>query len=837
MQPNPRSPGCVRFSWRTGRRASLVLALFLVLGSLAAAEKRTLPDAAGRNTVALLETSAPFTSEFLLRGTFPVPPLTVPRADGREPFTVLDYDGTPVVTQTEIVSRYARESDGADVVEVIARVRRDPRVEPGTPVHYAVLGLGGPEVGGATQDLPQSVLDLLHDPNGIEIATWDCFGNKYLCRPLDGSGAIKFMRAGPVHTELRVYQSMRPRAWVGGPRGTLPHFFGVHSYISTFQDSSDIGLDLRFNNGHDGHDTTSPLDDPLDRVYFEKIEVTLPAGWTLQQDVADPFFGSSRELPGGRRAFALVEPLSNGKLHVMRWQGQFHRRLMISPVNTQGYGRALLNGNGRAFCVRDFDPVDGHEYWSWWNRDTSRYFPQRHQLPSLDHAGVARIRRNLERLQNEIVEHLRTGSANGTYPFQEHVLGWGHPYGVPYGGMTGGTEIYLYDGVTTASAASRQGYRYYTLLHRMSTDRMPTALYAENGQPSSVEQWLVDGPGNNDYVPFFHFLQPFLFSSYNDPFGFRQAPKFQVNYVQANGLQPIYEQRHLLYDPYDYQHFIRYTRTAKVLVWLGNDSLAKDDLRLQAENFNLSYHQYANDRYMNFQASGLRESREFVADHPGQGVGFGRGEAWGADCMISAYAVADPEWRAAKRPWFEHLARLLFYGQASCSGFIQSFVSEKAVDGRYRARQQIEQSITENMLVGLHESVFRFADPPHAAMVRDVLEQSLRSFISEMAWFPGQNGPWRYTGVGPLNIDLPSWCSRAEMPFDAWTAGDIETFQDWSSFAYGFELTGEARFLTFARRQFPGSTNLKASLVAEGTENIENMAALLALVQRLGGEL
>ena len=45
---------------------------------------------------------------------------------------------------------------------------------------------------------------------------------------------------------------------------------------------------------------------------------------------------------------------------------------------------------------------------------------------------------------------------------------------------------------------------------------------------------------------------------------------------------------------------------------------------------------------------------------------------------------------------------------AACSGFIQSNVTPKNFDGKYRTRQQIEQSITENMLQGLRETVLRF---------------------------------------------------------------------------------------------------------------------------------
>jgi hypothetical protein len=77
------------------------------------------------------------------------------------------------------------------------------------------------------------------------------------------------------------------------------------------------------------------------------------------------------------------------------------------------------------------------------------------------------------------------------------------------------------------------------------------------------------------------------------------------------------------------------------------------------------------------------------------------------------------------------------------------------------------------------------------------------------------------------------------MPPDAATVGDIEGFQDWSSFAYGYELTLDPLFLRQAWTQaggvdFPGLTQ---RLRNAGTANIENRAALLALVQKLNGEL
>jgi hypothetical protein len=818
-------PSFVSFA-RTGLA---VCGALLLCGSRAFAQH---PDP---RTVGVLETRAPAAPQFLLRGTLPLPPGVFPRADGRNPFRVLDHDGTPLLTQTEIVSRYPAEADGADVVELVARVRRDPALAVGVPARYAVV-LDATQALPASSGVPRIVRDLVTDPTSIGIRATDCFGNVYVGRPLDGRGSSTVLQRGPVRGELRVYQELVPIAPVAG--STLPHLFGVHAYLSWSRGSTTVGLDLRFHNAHDGHDATTALDDPLGKLYFRNLEISVPESWRVLQDFDDPLSGAERRV-NGRRFFALVQALPQGKLHVIQWQGQFHRRLALAPDRPADVAaaRAQLDGIGRAFCVRGFLP-GGREYWSWWNEATARYFPQRQRLPLLDHVPDSQLAAEIEGELQLLSTHLASGQSMGDYPISAPRLGWGHPWGVDYGGMTGGLEIYCYDGITAATLASPQGFRLYSALHRMQTDRMPNALYSKIGAPSSVEQWLVPD-ANGGYVPFEHWNRPQLGGSRPDPFGATTAPDFQIDFVAANGLKPGYESRHLGYDPYDFEHFVRYTRSAKVLAWLANDSLAKDDLCMQAENFHLSFHGHPNDAYNNSQSSGLLSMKRYVRTYPGQGSSFGRGQGWGLDCAVAAYSLMSPEWRARKLPWFRLQIQVLLESQPACNGFLQAIVSSKAVDGRYRARQAIEQSIGENALVGLHESVFRGADVQHAVMTRDVLIASLRGFISEMSWFPGQPGPWRYTGVGPISPDLPQWCSRSQMPPDAWSPGDIESYQDWSSLAYGYALTRDPLFLRHARYQIGGANfdDLHFRLENEGTNNIQNRAALLTVVQQVAGEL
>lgn len=795
-------------------------------------------------TVAELETLAPspLVTKFLLRGNFPVPPDTYPRTDGQNPFVVLNWDGTPLTTQTEIVTRYANDADGADVVEVMALVDRDPAVAGGAPIRYEVrygpsaeaAGPGTPDLTdfAVVEDLPPSVEALLGDGDALEFVSYDCFGNRYSCRPLDGTGQLEIKRHGEVATEIRIFQVMQADPPVAGPSGTLPHFLGVHTYLTAVTGQEVLGLDVRFTNASSGRNTGSALDDPLDKLYFREIELVAPADWALRQDFVDPYFGSFTG-NGADWTWKLVEPLENGKLHVIRWLGQFHRRLWLGTGADQGTAVNYSEELGQAFCVKGTDPFTGRLLWSWWNKGTRRFFPQRSQLPSLDHVGVGNLRGMMFNEQQRLANHLRDGTNDGDYPVASGVLGWGHPYGVSYGGMTSGEEIFCWDGVKAAACGSQYGYRLFTALHRMHTDRMPNALYDLDGQPSSVERWLREN-GDRDYVPFYHFIVPFTSGSYPDPFGIRSAPRFQIDHVAANGLAPGYEGAHLSFDPHDYQHFIRYTRAPKVLLWLGNDSLAKDDLLMQAENFHLSFHAHFNDASGGVHTSGLRAMKNLVASRPGVGSPFGRGEAWGLDCAVAAFAAATPAWRASKRAWFADTIAMLAQGQGECTGFLQSFVSSKAVGGKYRARQQIEQSITENALMGLRETVFRGQDATRSELTRQVLVGSLYAFISPMA-FKENAGPWRYTGIGPLDVTQPIWCSGEDMPANAVTTGDYETYQDWSSFAYGYEITGDPVFLEKALEQVSFASDLYTYLRDRGIDNLENRAALIALLQHESG--
>lgn len=786
--------------------------------------------------VATLEVELPKTPEFVLRGTVPLPPGTWDGSLDVTPLAVVDIDGTPVPSQVEITSRYPKGSDGVDVAEIIARVHRPPlstsgqrhsyRIQkaphPGTgvPPHFDVRALGsGPDALGG------ELLELLADPDALEFRVVDPFGNRYVHRPL-ASEYQTVRKYGRAISEVQTYGVLMPEAPKSGPEATLPHLFGVHTYLRTFAGESALGLDVRIHNGFDGHDKSTPVDDALDKTYFKKLEVLFPKDWIAASSFEDPFLGDVK-IAGQRAILPLVKALGQGKMHVMPVQAQFHRRLVLAPAAHAERAASLAAAEGQAFA-RPGRNEDGSQLWSWWNPSTARYFPQSLPVPSLTHVGLGGIRAKLEGDFAELEELVAEGEGLGDYPVPDEVLGWAHPWGVAYGGMTGGLEIVFTEGLETLSVASQAGLRYSQLVHRMHTSRQPNVAYRIDGEPTSVETWLVPGGAYGGYVPFSYFLLP-----KNDPFGVDNAPTHQIDFVDGAGLTPHYEDRLLEFQPHDFQHYTRYTRSPKMLAWLSNDKLAMDDLRMMAEAFHLSFHPFANNEFGSIQGSGLRSLMNQVENDPGVGLPFGRGEGWGTDCANAAYRTASPAWRKDKKRWLEQIAETVATGQASCTGLFQSVVNNKGLDGKYRVRQHIEHVIAENALRGLSQSVFRGSDPALNALTKNTLLLSNYGGISEMAWESGEEAPWRWTAVAPLGSPIQPWCHPSQLPSD-WYEGGGEKYLVYQSLAHGYYTTGNQVFLDRAL-QVTGGTDLLLQLEKKGLDNIQNRGALLAVVQLLEG--
>jgi hypothetical protein len=779
----------------------------------------------GGPVIAVLELNAPAQSSFVLHGTIPVPKDTFPRPDGKLPFAIRNSSGNVVPTQVEIVSRYPNDNDGAAVVEVLGRVDRPAGAATGAKIQYQVV-----DHVHASGKMPikKDVLTLLTQPGGTMLVATDCFGHQYgvdlfkNIRTQSPGANLATLRQGPAAVQMRTYDVMMPNSQViGAPSGSLPHFFGVHAYVTAWAQEDAISLDLRVNNGPSGVDHADDKDDPLGNVYFKSLELWVPSGWVAQSEVSDPFLAQPHT-QGAWLAYPLIKPNPDGSMHLMAEQAMLNRRIAISKPSATGVARALLDQAGLGFCRRGVSP-DGGALYSWWNQNTANYFPQRHKLCDVSYYGIPALEQLCVNDYNNVKNILEQGTAT-QYPFCMPAYGYNHGWGVQYGGMTSGSEIWFYDGFKTAEAAANKGYLAALLQHRMYADRQPQCLYDKNGETTRYDEWIVHGP-QFDYIPIT------FFQRYNgngaDPFGYSISTPFQRNYVASHGLKPSYEQDLLLWDPIDFQHYSRFTHGAKVLAWLGNDAIAKDDLRMAAEIFRLSYHEYPTSSTGGVMSSQLRGDMNWVAAHPGRGYGFGRGPAWGTDSAICAYTLSDPAWRSRWLGWFGIISDTLASGQSACNGFIQSNVNIKNLGGQWYTRQSIEQAITENMMWELKESVFRDVDPARFQQTQDTLRDSLYAMIGPMAWDNTVHGPMSMLAVAPLAIAQAPFCGAIPAGGSG-NGGD--KYQTPSSFAYGYEITGDPVFLNKAAEMF-STTALLNTIKNQGMYSFENKAALLAVLQ------
>jgi hypothetical protein len=771
-----------------------------------------------------LRVEAPKVGEFVLHGTLPVRAGTFPRADGKVPFQVRDSDGQLVPTQVQAVSRFASAKTGCDVVEVLARVQVPSGAAPGTPLSYQVVESPQPP---APFVMDPQLDALLKNSGSLILVATDAFGHRYrldLLAPLSSpaSGSTLDVRAnGSQAVRFRTHGVLKPVGQeIGAPGGALPHLFGAHAYLTLWRGTPAFNLDLRIHNGMAGLDKSSPFDDALSTVYFKSLSLFVRQGWLAQFDVSDPAQGAP-VANGGWTVYPLVQGLPDGKAHYMPRQGEMHRRLALAPNGMEIAARSLVDLEGLGFATRGTAP-DGSELWSWWNDTTPGFGTQRHVLPELDHVGAAQLDGMLSSEYWGVRTALESGNP-GPFPILAPALGWAHPWGIAYGGATGGAEIYLYDGLTTAERGSRLGVLTAQMCARMHADRTPLQLWKLDGDPVEVSDVLVQGPGF-DYVPMNYYV---VLLNGPDPFGFDQAPTFQIQAVQHMGLQPAYENELAGYSPIDVQHYIRVTRSLKTLVWLSNDQLARDELRHAAGIAHLSYHEYPVNSSNLPAASGVLGSELFVAANPGKGFNFGRGEAWSLDAIVAWYSLADDDWRANMKRYFNRVADLVANGQVPCTGFIQASQVSGWLGGQYRARSNPEHAIVDNLLWALKERVFRGADAARTAQVESVLRDSAYAMIGPLSWSTQFNAPWWALAVTQLAPSYQPFCTSLP-PGGADGGGD--NYQSWCTFAYGWQLTGDPLFLQRAAAM-AGGGNLLQNLLNGGVDNIQNKAALLATLQ------
>lgn len=772
--------------------------------------------------VARLQLDAPETTHFVLRGTVPLTAGVYPRGDGATPFRLRGPDGLVSSTQLEIVSRFANPEHGADVVEVLARVERPVGATTGQRLVYDLLF--DPQA--PTPFAPSQEFDALV-AHGVRLETRDVFGHRYradLLRDLrDGTGDLRRLREGHAARQVRTHEILVAENPLPGPTGSLPHHVGVHAYVTSWSEGDVVSLDLRIYNGGSGRNLADPLDDPNAKLYFDGFFLRIPAGWRALSAFQDPFRGTD-VVVGAERIVHLLDPMPGDQLHMMPPQANLSRRLVLYRDGHLAAARAVVEEQTLAFCLDGFAPT-GRRLSSWWNPATARYLAPRQPMPSLAGLNVAELGQRLEDTFVYLRDTLALGIANPwPLPILHGVMGWAHPYGHGIGYAHGGDEIEFFPGVDVAYLASQAGYRTFQMVHRMYNARHATTLYDADGEPTRLEHWLRPGGPTGQWNPTWVWIKPVLWLG--DPFGFNAAPNFQVTAVEQAQRQPAYENALLAFQHIDDQHLVRYTRPAKVLAWLGNDALAKDDLLMQAELVRLTYSNYPNDTQGAGIAIGMYTVAQFVELYPRRGARVHRGTGWEVDAVATAYALAPPPWRTALATWCDSIVDLIERAQDACTGVLGSNPNGDQFGGQYRARQSISESILENGLWGLRLSVYADHRPDMAARLGNILIRSSYAMVSSMFWNAQHGQPHFYTALGPHDATQPPFCTY--VPSDGQLS--YENYQGWPTLAYAYRLTGDALFLSKALEMAGGNIGNVPNF---GAGYLQNVSPALALFQNL----
>ena len=745
----------------------------------------------------------PTAESFILRAVIPVPKTTYFDDDNVNPLSVMNSDGNLVHTQVETVTRYANYGrDGADTVEIIARVDRPAGASPGDYATYKIYNT--PTTKELTSDLdPRSFFNLdgqSSDFSGLlnsnlRISTNDIYGNYYFCNLLDVSEEnIEVHRNGKVARSARLFCPVTPSIPAcNDPWNNCPYerMFTVHAYVTVLEGEDYLLVDFNFKNTQDGlHKSEEPSNVALQKIFFSDIVLTLPPAdmgtddqWKSyaefdMQSIAKQPYGSSN-------AWGLVYSWSEEGLTYMRTQDQMARSYVITQDKNKQDAVEARELYGLGFAVPN------ESLWTWWNPATSRYGNNKVTLPRTEHGWLSGYSKNpvtIESIRNydswihaDIRNILETGRLG--WGMLENALGQRgnrYPYGIDYQGMTGTVETWGDPHAQTVYAGSRDGVMLARALQQMYFDRTYNGLHDHHGDPTDylelVHSDSVGGRDGRDYIQATFdaaaWLRPVPGSS-GDVFGFGNAPNFHSSEATNQGKRPPYEGWLDSMDIIDTQHMVRSHNPSEFLAFITNDHMAIEELESKANLIRIHYRTEPiwNSYLQRYESHGMMWWRVFVDNHPGRGVkGIGRDTGWAFDCAASYYNFADISWRTRNVLWFKELIDVLDRGQVDCTGNLiisTNYVKFWDADGRYAlvgntpGRQVFEQIIIEGAVRAIRESVARGFDQVTVDQIDDVLWKAYKGYVAMNIWNGWQ--PLYKIAVGPEdwednNFNEPAFC-------------------------------------------------------------------------------
>ncbi len=458
-----------------------------------------------------------------------------------------------------------------------------------------------------------------------------------------------------------------------------------------------------------------------------------------------------------------------------RWQRPF--RVVIHPDGT------TPDLSLRGWAVSD---------WS-----QGKYQVQSIALPDLSHTTI-------DLTPQKIDDYLRLGNNWPTAIGNPPVSFLWPAQGVYYGGMTSGHHIEPIPAVPLAVSGQTNGLLSLYVEQLRYGARHMGCIYEANGEPINQDAYLnPDGSQpwdlfNNVFIGYPPKDAPFFFSQTGPGVG-------QASYDPT------------IFEPIDLQHYIRRTKANKALLWLDNDPLARLYVRMDAELGRMTVYEGPGGRLKVPGTSGL-------------GVVYGRGEAWVADVMATAWTIGDTAWRNRNRAWFETFREALEVGEMANRLFSALSTGKMATTppygngttAYYWVHRSDEQIFMMHALRGLQETV---------GMDCNSLIKKCGEGIWNFAWKVGTDGVLDLYPAGP--IVGARYSNRSQIPPGLTSTVPDDPFHVALACAYGEEAGAN---MVPALLAHTGASNIQGALAvfeSWGIDNIENRAGCLSKLQSL----
>ncbi|QDU67939.1 hypothetical protein [Engelhardtia mirabilis] len=744
-------------------------------------------------------------STYVARGTMPLPPGTT--WSFHCPFG-LRRNGTVYPTQWWPVAFHPDGS--ASVVELAATVPGEPSLpaDPGL-VDFEIV-TSDPPFALTTPQLDSGLVSLLTKPGKLRLRVTDSHGNEY-------TGDLSQSIVSPA-SDLEVlgraklvYITDELLTLTKGAPGALPYLGGFRAWFTAYDQGRVVELDLRWHNA-----VLNPFGPMIPDVVFEKVELLLPPDWTATPRWPMPTSGPATNANVDGSSTKVFPIIADGPTpHLLRQRGNLTWRLVLSRAGDGGERDDAIDRRG-------WGTVQGGPK-GWSDPATSNWLPSHVPVPDLS-PWEPSITNELRGDRNQI----EFAFANGTpyyYAGGLGALGPYHTYGVTYGGMTSGSEIYQVAGTDLVWSGENDGLVAEEMRHRMVLDRQFGWFYDPFG--NLVDAFMLEQPDGS--LPVNVFNNDFINIANQGDLGFSEAEDVYADVLP----RPTYETVVLGTNPYDgleqhdSQHATRAMYPMKTLVWAANDRMARHDLLAQASLWHMQMHDGPGGR--------LAALNQWGKEHPHAGGEFGRGEAWILDAVATWYALEWPGKREKLDDWMSMAVETLlelktpldvFYGNRE--GKITEYYE---FNKQYAIIQWFEHSIAISTIASVRESWAH--DPTTKAALEDLIVKGALA-IWRTGSKPGTSGPYEQQAVAWIDPDLPAFTTPQEIPSDGTGGGpDNDQVAGPLGFAARYATGAQAMEVLEYASTLMGSGDPLGALENLTTYylNLENRAPLVAWLQ------